>query len=88
MSNTSKNYAMISRTERSRKLRPRDPWDGATFEGARLMQLREAQFVSLSDKLRWLEQAASWAEASPEGRGPAGEAQATGEANARNRPSS
>ncbi len=47
---------MISRTERAKKLIKRSSWFGATFEEAPLRQMRDAQFISLEDKLRRLEE--------------------------------
>ena len=48
---------MNSRIERAKKLKPRDPWFGCTFEEAPIRALRDAQFIPLSEKLRWLEEA-------------------------------
>ena len=43
--------------ERAKKLKPRDPWFGATFEEAPIRAMRDAQFISGEDKVRWLEAA-------------------------------
>lgn len=45
-----------TRVERAERLRPRDPWFGVTFEEAPIRRMRDAQFVPLIEKLRWLEE--------------------------------
>lgn len=52
---------MNSRVERTKQLVPRDEWLAATFEGARIANLRDAQFVPLSEKLAWLDEAREYA---------------------------
>lgn len=42
--------------ERSKKLKPRDPWFGATFDEAPIRAMRDAQFISGEDKVKWLEE--------------------------------
>lgn len=42
--------------ERRKKLKPRDSWFGATFEEAPIRAIRDAQFISGMDKLKWLEE--------------------------------
>ncbi len=49
-----------SREERLKHLKPLDPWEAATPEGAQLALMIEAQSIPLSEKLRWLEEAYEW----------------------------
>ena len=42
--------------ERAKRLKPRDPWFGATFEEAPIRAMRDAQFISGEDKVKWLEE--------------------------------
>lgn len=44
--------------ERAKKLKPCDPWFGATYEEAPIRAMRDAQFISGDDKLQWLEDVA------------------------------
>lgn len=48
---------MITRKERQKLLIPRDEWFGATFEEARIRNLRDAQSIPLENKLAWLDEA-------------------------------
>ena len=56
----------ISRTERAKTLKPVDEWFGSNFEEAPIKALRDAQFISLRDKLIWLEEAHALANKSSE----------------------